>query len=99
MIDQISIFNDVLLTQQLFKDIKKKGKNNDNLMLTFEDEEFSFLSIIRVSIVNVRIRTIESCAVPFINLTYLNLSFNRISEINGISHLTNLKTLDLSHNK
>ena len=103
MIDQISIFSDVILAQQLFKDLKKSGKNgteqDNSRILTFEDDEFIVERVTRVTVVNVRIRMIENSAIPFINLTYLNLSFNRISEINGISHLTNLRTLDLSHNK
>ena len=94
LIDQIAIFGDLPLAQLFFKEIK-----NVYEALYFEEDEFTIGSIRKVSMVNIRIRTIESPSLPFLGLTYLNLSFNRISEINGIAHLTKLRTLDISHNK
>lgn len=95
LIDQISIFNDIPLGQLFFSEIR----NNTANLLSFDDEEFSRDSIGKVTLVNIRIRTIDSPPLPFTNLTYLNLSFNRISEIDGLAHLVALETLDVSHNK
>ena len=94
LIDQITIFGDLPLAQLYFKEIK-----NVYEALYFEEDEYTIGSIRKVSLVNIRIRTIESPSLPFLGLTYLNISFNRISEINGIAHLTKLRTLDISHNK
>ena len=41
----------------------------------------------------------ESIILPFHLLTHLNLSFNRLTEIFGLSHLVSLKLLDISHNR
>lgn len=94
LIDQISIFNDVSLGQLFFKEIR-----NNKETLYFDDEKLFLTSIRKVSLVNIRIRAIENPSLPFLTLTYLNLSFNRISEIDGLSHLVTLETLDVSHNK
>lgn len=94
LIDHISIFNDIPLGQLFFSEIR-----NNKETLSFDDEEFSLESIGKVTLVNIRIRTIDSPSLPFTNLTYLNLSFNRISEIDGLSHLVALEILDISHNK
>lgn len=98
-IDQIAIFNDVPLCQLLFKDMKKYEKKDNTELPSFEDEIFHIENILRLSLVNVRMRVIDATCMQFVNLTYLNLSFNRISEVNSISRLINLKLLDISHNK
>ena len=94
-IDQIVIFNDVPLLSLFFKCISSTGSE----ILSFEDQIFQIENIVRISFVNVRIRAIDTNCMQFTNLTYLNLSFNRMSEIGGISHLENLRILDVSHNK
>jgi Leucine-rich repeat (LRR) protein len=94
LIDQISIVNDIPLGQLFFSEMR-----NNKGTLSFDDEEFTLESVGKVTLVNIRIRTIDSPPLPFTNLIYLNLSFNRISEIDGLSHLVALETLDVSHNK
>ena len=94
-IDQIVIFNDVLLLSQFFKCISSNGSEK----LSFEDQIFQIENIVRISLVNVRIRAIDTNCMQFTNLSYLNLSFNRISDVGSISHLVSLKSLDVSHNK
>lgn len=91
--DQISIINDVHLAQSLTRELR-----NCNEVFSFEEDYYVVTNIKRVTMVNIRLRTLESTNFSFLNLTYLNLSFNRISEIHGIAHLVRLKSLDLSHN-
>lgn len=92
--DQISIINDVHLAQSLARELR-----NCTVLFCFDEENYEVTNIKRVTMVNIRMRTLESTNFPFLNLMYLNLSFNRISEIHGIAHLVRLKSLDLSHNK
>lgn len=92
--DQISIMNDVHLAQSLTRELW-----NGTEIFCFEEENYEVTNIKRVTMVNIRMRALESANFPFLHLTYLNLSFNRLSEIHGIAHLVRLKSLDLSHNK
>lgn len=92
--DQITIINDLRLAQPFTREVR-----NGEEIFCFEEEEFSTTNIRRVTMVNIRLRTVESTNFPFLNLTYLNLSFNRISEIHGIAHLIRLQSLDVSHNR
>ena len=92
--DQITIINDLRLAQSFAREVR-----NGREVFCFEEEEYATTNIRRVTMVNIRLRTIESANFPFLNLTYLNLSFNRISEIHGIAHLNRLQSLDISHNR
>ena len=92
--DQISIINDVHLAQSLTRELW-----NGTEIFCFEEENYEVTNIKRVTMVNIRMRALESANFPFLHLTYLNLSFNRLSEIHGIADLVRLKSLDLSHNK
>ena len=92
--DQITIINDQSLAQSFTREVR-----NGEAYFRFEEEDYARTKIERVTLVNIRMRSTESSNFPFLNLTYLNLSFNRISEIDGITHLITLKSLDLSHNK
>jgi Leucine-rich repeat (LRR) protein len=99
-IDQTIIFNDVPKAQLWFKEIRDNATNNNSIhSVNFDGEEYQLQKLSKLSLVNLRLRGVEAAVLPFTNLLYLNLSFNRISELSGVSHLIYLKTLDVSHNR
>ena len=94
MIDQL-VLNavDTSQIQALFKVLKSEEP------WIWEDEPLCSRDIRRLSLVKLRLRVVESIILPFHLLTHLNLSFNRLTEIFGLSHLVSLKLLDISHNR
>jgi Leucine-rich repeat (LRR) protein len=97
-IDQITIFNDVPKAQEWFQLLRSVDSNQEDV-INFEEEELVLVELTKLSLVNLRLRGIETLSLPFDRIQYLNLSFNRISELSGLSHLISLKTLDISHNR
>eukprot|EP01038_Epipyxis_sp_PR26KG_P011453 gene11453-15344_t len=79
-------------------------KNNNLNVIEWEDDEVQINGLKLLIVSNSMcssFRGINDTFIKFVNLEYLNLSFNSLRDIqvNNISCLKNLKLLDLSHNK
>ena len=81
-LDSMVLFGETSWAQQLFKMFKTEEP------WTWEDgDTIDPLAMQRMSLVNLRLRVVDVTMIPFRQITHLNLSFNRLTEIFGLSHL------------
>jgi hypothetical protein len=81
------VFGEVSRAQRLFKMLKA-----DEPWLDEDGDVLLPDEMHRLSLVNLRLRVVEESMIPFRQLTHLNLSFNRLTEIFGLSHLKSCKS-------
>lgn len=63
------------------------------------DEDVDAVTIDRMSLSNLKLQSLPSHMSKFLNITYLNISFNRLADISAVQNFQFLRLLDASHNK